>query len=179
MQTKIVLASLVAAAAAYDFSALERRQFSKECEAESQELQAAGPPQVPQDVLQDVLQATDPCNYTPTGSISSKLASYNSAKSSWAADHKSLVSKVSKACGGDLDAAVDACSSGGLGAEPTGASSPASGDATTTAGAGKATETGSGSGSGDAKSTSKPNGVAGSPVAAGGLMVAGLAAALL
>lgn len=177
MQTKIVFASLLATAVAQNHGLFARQvdipgigTISKECEDDLDQMQKAGAPSLPVDVLMsagaEAATMSDPCAWKPTGSLSSEIASFTSAAESWSKEHKSLYSKAEQDCKMPITKIGNACPSGAS-AFPT-----TSGADKTSSGAGAEKTSG-------AKATDKPSGAASGPVAAGALMVAAVAAALL
>ncbi|OAA80241.1 hypothetical protein LEL_03727 [Akanthomyces lecanii RCEF 1005] len=181
MQSKIILASLVAAVSANNLLTMRQvgsplGDLSKECQSDLMEVQSASDlPAVPTAFITDALQAaktlTDPCAYTPTGSVASEYTSFVSAAESWASAHTSIASKIEKDCNAALQNIANLCPSGSAGKTTSGSGSSAS--ATDNASSSGASATTSGS---DAKSTSdgKTSAAANGPVAAGALMIAGL-----
>ncbi|TQV92718.1 hypothetical protein V2A60_009182 [Cordyceps javanica] len=147
MQTKIILASLVAAVSADNL--LTMRQIadplgaiSKECQADLEEVQRASDlPAVPTAFFADAFKAaqtlTNACDYTPTGSIAAEYTSFVSAAESWASAHTDIANKVEKDCntalqnianlcpnsnkGTETDKSADEASGGSPSTEPTGA----------------------------------------------------------
>lgn len=175
MQSKIILASLVAGVSANNLLTLRQvgsplSGLSKECQADLEEVQSASDlPAVPTAFITDAIQAaktlTDPCAYTPTGSVASEYTSFVSAAESWASAHTSIASKIENDCNAALQNIANLCPSNGAGktsASATDEASSSSASATTSGGDAKSTS--------DGKTSSAANG----PVAAGALMVAGL-----
>ncbi|OAA58675.1 hypothetical protein ISF_06458 [Cordyceps fumosorosea ARSEF 2679] len=186
MQSKIVLASLVAGAAANNLLTLRQAadplgSLSKECQADLQEVQSASDlPAIPTAFISDAFaQAqtlSDPCAYTPTGSVAAEYTSFVSAAESWASAHTSIASKIEKDCNAALQNIANLCPSG------MGKSVSDGGDATGTAGGtGGSGASATATSSGDAApATAKPGAAAANgPTALGALMMAALGAIAL
>lgn len=195
MQTKIVLASLVAAVAADNLIAMRQAAnpfggLSKQCQDDLAEVQGASDlPAIPTDFIQDAIAAaatlTNPCDYTPTGTVAAEYTSFISAAESWASKHTSIASKIEKDCSAPIDQIGDICpkTSGGASKPTSGSGSSSSGSSngngsgsSKTAGSSEATGTTSG---GQAKSTGDGKGAAAVNGPAGALMVAALGAVAL
>ncbi|KAM3512409.1 hypothetical protein MY11210_003975 [Beauveria gryllotalpidicola] len=182
MQSKLMLTSLVAVAGAAVVSAnnlLTLRQaaanplgsLSKECQADLDEVQSASDlPAVPAGFIGEAFAAaqtlSDPCAYTPTGTVAAEYTSFVSAAESWASMHTSIASRIEQNCNAAFQNIADLC--------PSGANNN---NNTKTTSAGGAEPTASG---GPANSTGGPGMISAAagngPAAVGALMIAALGA---
>lgn len=184
MQTKIVLATLFAAASvSAEPLALMPRQtsggaiagLSKTCTDDLKSAQDASaptpPPQLIQSYVSAVQGASDPCHFTPSGGLASSLASYESQASSWADANKDIASKIEKDCSVDLSNLI----SMGVAACTQVVSAISSDGASKSAGASGSGATATGS----PAATVKPNGAAANGAAAAGALMVGVLGAVL
>ncbi|KAJ6788544.1 hypothetical protein PWT90_09234 [Aphanocladium album] len=193
MQTKIVLASLVAAVSADNLLAMRQAaspfgNLSKQCSSDLVEVQSQSDlPSIPTEFIQDAVQAiatlTNPCDYTPTGSVAAAYTSFISAAESWASKHTSIASKIEKDCSAALQDIGQVCPTNSGASKPTSGSDSGSGGSKTTSGSGSGSSseaTGTTTSGGPAKATGDgKSAAANGPVAAGALMVAALGAVAL
>ncbi len=192
MQSKIILASLVAAVSANNLLSLRQAanplgSLSKECQSDLLEVQSASDlPAIPTAFISDAFGAaqtlTDPCDYTPTGSVAAEYTSFVSAAESWASAHTSIASKIEKDCDAALENIANLCpsKSGGAG----GAGKTTSGASATASATNKASGSGASATSGAAGASATADGktsaaAANGPMAAGALALAALGAIAL
>lgn len=183
MQTKIILASLLATAVSAN-NLLALRQvntplgdLSPECQADLAEVQKATDlPTIPTAFISDAFiraqTLTDPCAYTLTGTVASEYTSFVQAAESWASVHTSIASKVEKDCNAALQNIANLCPAGKAGVTAT--SGAGAGEPAATPADGEVAKS-----TGGAGEVGKNAAVAHGPAAATALLVAALGAIAL